>query len=363
MMRALLISGLLICGGVTPYTERGTVDFDTFLEALTGHGKWLPGGQELYVYEAKSGYVPMASGRWVYTDYGWYFQGDHPISALTDHYGSWECSEAGHWQWLPDEHWQPAMVEWRATDSHVGWRPSRMARDGMLVESESRRYGNPNEWIFLEKDKFRVPFTRQDVITGQEAEKLLEESASLIHVYVSWRAIDRPGPDPYELHGVSRPQVQDPAASQSSQMPGLADPELEAILAKLEEKKAQESGGATPKADPQAMGPTGNGEGHKPEIVDPSKEPKKLPVFTIMNLQERNAPLPEDARPNDFFVFRPTLHQDFDGIQKRVELYLRPGSRIANREEVDRVLQAGTLIIDGSTPNPNFPAGSQPPPR
>ena len=62
-------------------------------------------------------------GRWIWTDYGWYWNSYEPYGWATYHYGRWIYDDYYGWIWVPDDVWGPAWVEWRYDDSYIGWAP------------------------------------------------------------------------------------------------------------------------------------------------------------------------------------------------------------------------------------------------
>ena len=209
---ALLLVCLLACGvlppaafspgiagaAATPYSDPGKTDFDTFLRVLKDFGTWEKFDTG-YVFKPARPQVPMTNGSWIYTDWGWYWKGNEPYSFITDHYGNWVRLPTGVWAWRPDGTWSPHKIEWRNTETHIAWRPVPLNGYGEFLESDARRYTRPEEWIFIPKEKLKHPIQASDVVTGDKAPELLDNTESLFHIYVSYREIERPGPDPAEF--------------------------------------------------------------------------------------------------------------------------------------------------------------------
>lgn len=63
------------------------------------------------------------SGRWVYTDCGWYWQSDYSWGWAPFHYGRWFHHARRGWCWIPDRTWGPAWVSWRYSSAYCGWAP------------------------------------------------------------------------------------------------------------------------------------------------------------------------------------------------------------------------------------------------
>ena len=302
-MHFVLSPALWFLSAVAPFTERGKTDFDTFLQLLNPYGTWkqVDGQEWRYFPLAGDRFVPMSSGTWVYTDFGWYWQGDDPFSWATDHYGVWKLGTDGVWSWLPDPLWQACKVDFRETKTHVGWRSSAIDQFGEFVEKEeTQRFAHPEEWVFVSKEKFKGPFTRDDVVTGADAAKLLQESTASTHTFVSWREMDRLGPDP------------------SSYLP----PDH---VRKVEDLKENE-----------------------PEFITP----------TIWTLPTFWTPPPPDAKPGDIYVYRPHIAQDTDGVQRRVLIWERPGEQEKATQKVQQVLnpEAPTVVALPDNPAPVTPS-------
>ncbi len=63
------------------------------------------------------------SGRWLWTDSGWYWYSDYSWGWAPFHYGRWFCPPGIGWVWYPEVTWGPAWVSWRHSGSHCGWAP------------------------------------------------------------------------------------------------------------------------------------------------------------------------------------------------------------------------------------------------
>ncbi|MCF7669801.1 MAG: hypothetical protein K9N48_08510 [Verrucomicrobia bacterium] len=67
---------------------------------------------------------PYASGgRWLWTDWGWYWKSDYSWGWAPFHYGRWFIHPSHGWLWAPDTTWGPAWVTWRTSNLHCGWAP------------------------------------------------------------------------------------------------------------------------------------------------------------------------------------------------------------------------------------------------
>src|SRR3989304_7915589 len=68
-------------------------------------------------------WAPYSMGRWIWTEYGWYWDSNEFFGFIPYHYGRWFYDDYYGWIWIPDYDWAPAWVEWRYDDSYIGWAP------------------------------------------------------------------------------------------------------------------------------------------------------------------------------------------------------------------------------------------------
>jgi len=101
------------------------VSFGVFYSSLAPHGQWIECNLG-YVWRPNHvahGWRPYMNGRWVWSDYGWYWVSAEPYGWATYHYGRWYYDDFYGWVWVPGETWGPAWVEWRYSDAYLGWAP------------------------------------------------------------------------------------------------------------------------------------------------------------------------------------------------------------------------------------------------
>ena len=86
---------------------------------MEGYGRcWRP-----TVVVTTPGWRPYSnSGRWEWTDSGWYWYSDYSWGA-TFHYGRWFRNPRFGWCWYPDTVWAPSWVTWRSGGDYCGWAP------------------------------------------------------------------------------------------------------------------------------------------------------------------------------------------------------------------------------------------------
>lgn len=126
-------------------------DFDAPLSSVgtwvevPRHGRcWRPTSVEV-------GWRPYSSGRWVWTDLGWYWESEEPWGWACYHYGNWAYDDGYGWVWVPAVEWAPAWVVWRTSETYVGWAP--LAPAGWFAE----RVPPPTRFVFIESRRFTEP--------------------------------------------------------------------------------------------------------------------------------------------------------------------------------------------------------------
>lgn len=109
-----------------PRFHRGGVTFAVFYESLSPYGEWIAVGGGVYAWRPVGvvvGWRPYTVGRWVWTEYGWYWVSDEPWGWAVFHYGRWYYDDFYGWIWIPGYDWAPAWVEWRYGGDYIGWAP------------------------------------------------------------------------------------------------------------------------------------------------------------------------------------------------------------------------------------------------
>jgi len=309
---ALLGTGLISRGGMTadtPYTERGKTDFDTALQLLNPYGTWSKIDGK-WAYTPRDHQAPYTNGRWIYTEYGWYWKGRLPHSWVTEHYGYWKRDANKVWSWYPGPFWLPEIIELRATSEYIGWRSGEVDNDGNFVEPPIDRYSKTDEWTFVTLAQFANPITPDLVAPLDVTRTQLEDSTDSNHTYFTYREIDRPGPHPADVAkfckdgGMLAPMtLADQLAAQHPTPTPMATNSAAAIMAGTNR--------------PTLLGtPT-----------DPAVDMRKVKYWITMSLPTFWTPPPPDAKSNEIYMYRPDFYQDMDGIERRITLWFNPNAR------------------------------------
>jgi hypothetical protein len=315
---ALLGMEMISHGGITsdtPYTDRGKTDFDTVLKLLNPYGTWSKIDGK-WAYTPLDHLAPYTDGRWIYTEYGWYWKGHLPHSWATEHYGYWKHGADKVWSWYPGPYWLPEIVEIRSTSTYIGWRSGEVDDDGNFVEEPIDRYSKPDEWTFVTLAQFANPIKPGIVAPLDVAKDQLDDSIDCHHVYLTYRAIDRPGPHPADVAnlckdgGMLAPKT---LLDESAEQPPAPAPIIP---------------GYTPGTNNPAAQMTGtNGPALVGTEIDPTADTRKVKYWITMSLPTFWTPPPSDAKPEEIYLYRPDFYQDQDGIERRVTLWFNPLTR------------------------------------
>lgn len=100
-----------------------------FDAALSPYGTWvtIDGYGRVWrptIVVRHPGWRPYSDGgRWVYTDFGWYWMSDYSWGSVVFHYGRWFNDPRWGWCWWPNRVWGPSWVSWRYDNDYCGWAP------------------------------------------------------------------------------------------------------------------------------------------------------------------------------------------------------------------------------------------------
>jgi hypothetical protein len=348
-MRLLLTIGMLAMAilaahaGITAqsiYTERGQTDFDTFLQVLNPYGRWEKIGDR-WAYTPSDHAAPYTHGRWLYTDFGWYWKGDAPHSFATEHYGFWKRGANHVWSWFPGAFWLPETVELRQTSTHIGWRSAEVDESGVFVEAPLDRYSHEDEWIFLTRAQFANPITPAVLAAPDVAKVQLEESTDCRHSYLTYRAIDRPGPHPADLAPLDHDGRMLAPLSVADEL------QAKAALAQRANGTGTNAAAARP--------PNPDDDVPKPKLLGQdddstqTADPRKVKYWVTMSLPSYWAQPPATAKPDELYIYRPDLFQDQDGIERRITLWFNPNQRTTLQEAL------GENHVDAPAPQDTAP--------
>ncbi len=100
-----------------------------FYETLSPYGSWYQVPSYGWVWQpsvvtVNTGWAPYRhAGRWVWSDWGWYWSSEYSWGWAPFHYGRWATYPGLGWCWVPGTVWGPSWVTWRNHGTYVGWAP------------------------------------------------------------------------------------------------------------------------------------------------------------------------------------------------------------------------------------------------
>ncbi len=191
-----------------------------FNSSLSSHGEWIDVESGFRVWRPahiQSYWRPYLLGRWVWTDYGWYWMSDEPFGWITYHYGRWYNDDYYGWVWMPDDVWGPAWVEWRYDNDYIGWAP--LPPYATFSVSFGLRYTTHwsapvHYWNFVRYRRFGNTIHYGDIATVEHTRRLIRTTRTGSQYEVNNNRIINRGVDMsvIERHGnkrISRVEVQE----------------------------------------------------------------------------------------------------------------------------------------------------------
>jgi hypothetical protein len=311
--------------GISLYTDHGRIDFDAVMQFLNPYGTWKK-VDGLWAYTPLDHMEPYTHGRWLYTDFGWYWSGTEPTSWVTEHYGYWKRGSDKVWAWYPGPYWVPNIVEIRATPEYLGWRSARVDDDGNFVEEPSERYSHTDEWSFVTRAAFTGPITPAVIAPVTKAADLLDDTTDSFHSYFTYRPILRPGPHPADFVGRGDGGMFAPTVLAGD---SVAPVSLAPAVTRVSTSPAPAKPAPAPAAAPAGLAAATNGPA-SPAIATAGgavpNDPRQVHYWTTLCLPSPWATPPTDANPDGIYVYRPDFYQDQDGIERRIGLWLDPST-------------------------------------
>ena len=161
------------------------VSYETFYDPLAPYGSWVdvagygPCWQPTVVV-ADPGWQPYCnSGRWIYSDCGWYWSSGYSWGWAPFHYGRWFRHQNLGWCWAPGNTWGPAWVSWRSSGNYCGWAPlppSAGFSAGIGLTFHGKHVGSSfgfglgvNSFAFVNVSQFSNPHLERHTVPHSQA--------------------------------------------------------------------------------------------------------------------------------------------------------------------------------------------------
>jgi hypothetical protein len=189
MKRLIIILSFLTAFGIVsklnaapPVEVEGR--FGYFYSSLAPYGEWIelePGFEVWRPLNVDEHWRPYLFGRWVWTDYGWYWMSHEPFGWITYHYGRWYNDDFYGWVWVPDDVWGPAWVDWRYDDDYIGWAPLppyAVFRFGVGIHFTRQWEAPYHYWCFIPYHRFGAILHFRDIRPEDHTRRLLQTTRS-----------------------------------------------------------------------------------------------------------------------------------------------------------------------------------------
>jgi hypothetical protein len=216
---------------------------------------------------------------------------------------------------------------------------------GSFVEAPIDRYSKFDEWSFVTLEQFANPITPAKLAALNVERQQLDDSTDCRHTYLTYREIDRPGPHPADVArfakdgGMLAPlTIEDEARAQAPKPPASQGSDSNSPAARM-----------TGTNGPVLLGATGD------VSIDPNADTRKVKYWVTMSLPTFWTKPPEDANPDQIYLYRPDMYQDQDGIERRITLWFNPNARTALKDVLNESPTASGRTA-AATPAPSGPA-------
>ena len=168
--------------------------YSTFYDSLAPYGTWVDVAgygacwQPTVVVVNPTWRPYCDTGRWVYTDCGWYWMSGYSWGWAPFHYGRWFQHNRLGWCWAPDTVWGPSWVCWRYSGSHCGWAPlppGAWFRPGVGLTFHGRRVNGSfgfglgvRSFAFVDVSHFRDPHLNRHALPAHQAAQVFRTTAA-----------------------------------------------------------------------------------------------------------------------------------------------------------------------------------------
>lgn len=219
---------LLFTSDISNAKRRGVSDY--FYSNLNSHGKWIELSDGLVVwrpFDSFGRWTPYARGKWIWSNYGWYWDSFEPYGHIVYHYGRWYFDDYYGWLWIPDYEWGPSWVEWRYDDDYVGWAP--LPPYAVYSYSTGIRYTksyiiNVGWWKFVYIKHFNSPSVYNHFVSKKYRDKIYKNTKSFYdYGYERERIINR-GIDPRLVETRSKTKIRESEIVRSASLMNDRDP-------------------------------------------------------------------------------------------------------------------------------------------
>ena len=176
------------------------VTYQYFYDSLAPYGSWIYISDYGYCWQPTVAVVNTSwrpyyhNGRWLWSDWGWYWHSDYTWGWAPFHYGRWHRHHHYGWLWMPDTCWGPAWVSWRYSPSYCGWAPLPpgahyragfgFTYHGSKVDLHFGFGLGYSDYAFVPYHRFHGHYAHQHGVVGQQAQTIYNET-KVINNYIT----------------------------------------------------------------------------------------------------------------------------------------------------------------------------------
>ncbi|MCW8133641.1 MAG: hypothetical protein KIS92_25070, partial [Planctomycetota bacterium] len=177
-----------------------SLNISYFYNSLSPYGRWmlLPNYGWVWqptVVRINPGWRPyFDSGRWVWTNHGWYWYSNYSWGWAPFHYGRWDFVPGYGWVWSPDTVWGPAWVHWRRSPDYCGWAPLPRGSSyhvgigftfhGKNVDISFGFNLSDRDYAFVPTNRFRSNNLAPVALPRQQVTKIYNNTTTINNTYI-----------------------------------------------------------------------------------------------------------------------------------------------------------------------------------
>ena len=179
--------------------------YSAFYDALAPYGTWVdvagygPCWQPTVVVANPTWRPYCDSGRWIYSDCGWYWLSGYSWGWGPFHYGRWFRHNRLGWCWAPDTVWGPSWVCWRYGGNYCGWAPlppGAWYRPGIGLTFHGRQVSGTfgfglgvNSFAFVQVSQFSNSHLNRHMLPPQQAAQVYNRTRGSTTIVESNRGV------------------------------------------------------------------------------------------------------------------------------------------------------------------------------
>ena len=191
MKKILITTAFFLLIAITQTSALRRISLDDFNRTLIRYGDWIEINYQVFVWQPTNvnrDWQPYSEGRWLWTEFGWFWDSEEPFGWITHHYGRWDYDNDYGWVWYPGYKWAPAWVEWRVSGDHIGWLPLSPdakfdLQDGIYFTSS--RSLDFTFWNFIKFNHLKFCSIQNHIVHRNRISSIYKQTDRRINYYLS----------------------------------------------------------------------------------------------------------------------------------------------------------------------------------